>query len=100
MNKNFKSKSKQEKQSILDILGRNKTKKAYLGLEKIISKLSFFSGSKNVETGFCAIQILKEINSPESRRILKKAMQSKNRTIKKESGLVLKNLSQPQDQKK
>jgi HEAT repeat protein len=98
--RNFKNKSKQEKQAILDILGRSKTEKAYEDLEKILTKLTFFSGSKNVETGFCAIQTLKERNSPESRRILKKAMQSKNRKIKKESRLASKNLSKPQDQEK
>jgi hypothetical protein len=100
MIRNFKNKSKQEKQSILDILGKDKTKKAYSGLEKIIGKVSFFSGTKNVETGLCAIQTLKEINSPESRRILKNATQSKNRKIKEASGSVLKNLSLPKDQKK
>ncbi|MEE8605408.1 MAG: hypothetical protein V3S65_08535 [Candidatus Aminicenantaceae bacterium] len=98
--RNFKNKSKQEKQAILDILGRSKTEKAYEDLEKILTKLTFFSGSKNVETGFCAIQTLKERNNPESRRILKKAMQSKNRKIKKESRLASKNLFQPQDQEK
>lgn len=97
LSRNFKSKSKKEKQAVLNILGRDKTKNAYESLEKIIGNLSLLSGPKNVGTGLCAIQTLKEINSPESRRILKDATQSKNRKIKEASGSVLKNLSQPQD---
>lgn len=98
MSRNFKSKSNQEKQSLLDILGRDKTKKAYSGLEKIIGKLSILSGQKNVETGFCAIQTLKEINSPESRRILKNATKSKNRKMREASGTALKSLTPTQGQ--
>jgi hypothetical protein len=100
MNRNFKSKSRQEKQSILDILGKSKTKLAYEWLEKIVTKLPFLSGTKNVETGFCAIQTLVEMNSPESRRILKNGIQSKNRKIRVASGVALQNLTKPYDQKK
>jgi len=93
MDRHFKNKSKQEEQAILDILGRSKTKEAYEGLEKILTKLTFFSGSKNSEVGLCAIQTLKAMNSPESRRILQKSIHSKNRKIKEASGLALQNLS-------
>lgn len=100
MNRNFKNKSKQEKQSILDILGKSKTKLAHESLEKIVMRLAFLSGLKNVETGFCAIQTLGEMNSPESRRILKNGKQSKNKKIRDASGLALQNLDQPYDQEK
>lgn len=93
MDKNFKNKSRQEQQAILDILGRSRTKKAYEGLEKLLTKLTFFSGTKNTQVGICAIQSLKAMNSPESRRILQNSIQSKNRKIKEASGSALRNFS-------
>jgi hypothetical protein len=97
--KGFKNKNKKEIESILEILSRSKTEKAHDGLEKIIGKLSFFSGSKNTEIGLCAIESLKAMNSPESRKILKKGTRSKNKKIKEASDLALQQLSQHHDQK-
>lgn len=91
--KGFKNKNKKEIEAILEILARSKTEKAHLGLEKIIGKLSFFSGSKNVEIGLCAIQSLKAMGSPESRHILKKGARSKNKKIKEASRLTLQQLT-------
>lgn len=97
--KGFKDKNKKEIESILEILARSKTEKAYEGLKKIIGKLSFFSRSKNTMIGLCAIESLKAVDNPESREILKKGSRSKNKKIKEASDSALRQPSQTFDQK-
>ena len=92
MSRNFKKKSADEKKAIIDILGRSKIKKAYEGLEKILNRLKFFSGSKKSEIGIFAIQALEDMGSPESRRILQDGMLSKNRKIRAASRIALRKL--------
>ena len=97
--KGFKDKNEKEIESILEILARSKTEKAYEGLKKIIGKLSFFSGSKNTMIGLCAIESLKAVDNLESREILKKGSRSKNKKIKEASDSALQQPSQTFDQK-
>lgn len=97
--KGFKDKNEKEIESILEILARSKTEKAYESLKKIIGKLSFFSGSKNTVIGLCAIESLKAVDNPESRKILKKGSRSKNKKIKEASDSALQQPSQTFDQK-
>jgi HEAT repeat protein len=93
ISKAFMNKNKDEKQAILDILSRSKTKRAYECLGMILNKARFYSRPKKIETAICTIQALKAMGSPESRRILKLSIQSRNKKVKEAAGQALRNIS-------
>ena len=99
VNKNIRQKSRKEQQAIFDILGRSETTKAYETIAKILTKLTFFSRSKNTQVGLCAIRTIQALDSEKSRQILEQCRHSKNRKIREACGAAIENLSPHQGEK-
>jgi len=85
----FMSKDKKEKQAVLDILGRSKTKNAYKILEDILKKSKILARAKHTETRLCVVHTLETMGSPEARRILRKGLKVRKKKIRMACKLAL-----------
>ncbi len=92
--KQFMKESRKQKQALLLILARSKSREAYNHLEKIIKRAGFFSGTAKVECALCAVEALKKSEDPSGYMIIKNMTNSRNRKIRKKCTDAVKSFSQ------
>jgi len=80
--KKFHKRSREEKQILLETLGKSRTSSALDILQHLIKKVGFFSLSKKVETALCAVSGLKAMRTADSLQSLKKAARSRKKTVR------------------
>lgn len=97
-NKSFKKKNPQEKQALLDVLGRSKKKEAVEFLGVLLKKSIFFSRSKQNETRLCAARALEKTGIPEALEALKVGSRVRTKKVRVACRLALERLS-PETQK-
>lgn len=91
--KNFHKKNWTEKKAFLDFLAKSQNPQALSLLKKLLKKPGFFVKSKKLETSSAAVSALKEVPSPETRKVIQEGTRLGSKKIKKECQSALESLS-------
>jgi len=97
--KNFKERSRMEREAILNFLARTKSSEASALLQSILKKWSIFSRFRQNETRLCAVSALEAMATPEALIILKEGTKIRNRAIRRACKLALRKIAPKEEPK-
>lgn len=81
-NKKFHKLNREEKQILLETLGKSRTSSAAHQLQSLIKKVGFISFPSKTESALCAISGLRAMGNNEALKILKKTTRGRKKTIR------------------
>lgn len=91
--RDFKKKSPEEKQTLLNLLARNQTEEAFGCLEEMIRKTGFLARRRRIESSLCATKVLEALGTEKAMEVLRRGSRARNTKVRRACRLALERLS-------